>query len=352
MNLVKVLIVDDSALIRQTLSSIISSENEMEVIGAASDPYVAVSQMKKQKPDVIILDIQMPRMDGLTFLKKIMTQNPIPVVVVSSIAQKDSEVAVEAYRLGAISVIEKPKLGSELMLKAWKSILIDAILTASKSRLNKFRFTKLIRKSLTLEKPTKQSPSVTVTNSIILIGSSAGGTEVINNILSQLEDNSLPILIVQHMPPFFTSRYSERLNRNSKIQVKEACSGDELQRGVAYIAPGGKHMLLRNNGFNYFVEVNNDEKVNRQRPSVDVLFESALKFTGSKFMAIILSGMGNDGTQGMHKLKSHGAITIAQNEESSIVYGMPKEAFTSGAADHSLSIDSIISKISVFSERN
>jgi len=352
MNKIKVLIVDDSALIRQTLSTIISSVTEMEVIGAASDPYIAVSQMKKQKPDVVILDIQMPRMDGLTFLKKIMIQNPIPVVVVSSIAQKDSEVAVEAYRLGAISVIEKPKLGSDLMLKEWKTILIDAILTASKSRLNKFKFTKLIRKNLTLEKPTKQSPSIKVTNSIILIGSSAGGTEVINNILSQLNDNCLPILIVQHMPPFFTSRYSERLNRNSKLLVKEANSGDELQRGVVYVAPGDKHMLLRNNGFNYFVEVNNDEKVNRQRPSVDVLFESALKFTGSNFMAIILSGMGNDGSRGMHKLKSQGTVTIAQNEESSIVYGMPKEAYLSGAADYSLSIESIISKITAFSVRN
>lgn len=352
MNKITVLIVDDSALIRQTLGSIISSMDEMEVIGAASDPYVAVSQMKKQKPDVMILDIQMPRMDGLTFLKKIMTQNPIPVVVVSSIAQKDSEVAVEAYRLGAISVIEKPKLGSDLKQKTWESVLHEAILTASKSRLNKFKFTKLIRKNLSLEKATKQSPIIKVTNSIILIGSSAGGTEVINNILSQLNENSLPILIVQHMPPFFTTRYSERLNRNSKLQVKEACSGDELQRGVVYLAPGAKHMLLRNNGFNYFVEITNDEKVNRQRPSVNVLFESALKFTGTKFMAIILSGMGNDGTRGMHKLKNNGAITIAQNEESSIVYGMPKEAFTSGAADHSLSIDKIISKITTFSERN
>lgn len=352
MNKIKVLIVDDSALVRQTLSSIISSMNEMEVIGAASDPYVAVSKMKKQKPDVIILDIQMPRMDGLTFLKKIMIQYPIPVVVVSSIAQKDSNVAVEAYQLGAISVIEKPKLGSNLMFEEWKTTLLDAILTASKSRLNKFKFTKLKKEQLNQEITSKHITTNRTTNSIVLIGSSAGGTEVISNILSQLNSDSLPILIVQHMPPFFTSRYAERLNRNSKLQVKEACSGDELQRGVAYLAPGGKHMLLRNNGFNYFVEVNNDEKVNRQRPSVDVLFESALKFTGSKFMAIILSGMGNDGTKGMHKLRTQGAITIAQNEESSIVYGMPKEAFTSGAADHSLSIDKISSKITTFSERN
>ncbi len=350
MNQIKVLIVDDSALIRKTLSSIISSIVDMKVIGTASDPYVAVTQMKAEKPDVIILDIQMPRMDGLTFLKKIMTQYPIPVVVVSSIAQKDSDVAIEAYRLGAISVIEKPQMGSQLMLDKWKAELIEAILTASKSRLSNFKFTKTRGKTPNQQDIRNRNDNVT--NSIILIGSSAGGTEVIFNIISKLDTNTLPILIVQHMPALFTKRFSERLNQNSKLDIKEASSGDELQRGVVYIAHGDSHMLLRNNGFNYFTELTNDEKVNRHRPSVDVLFESALKFTGSKFMAIILSGMGNDGSKGMHKLKSQGAITISQSEESSIVYGMPKEAYISGAADYSLSIDEIISKIISFSEKN
>lgn len=348
---IKVLIVDDSALIRQTLNSIISSHKDMEVIGSASDPYVAVNKMKSEKPDVITLDIQMPRMDGLTFLKKIMTQHPIPVVVISSITQKESAIALSAYKLGAISVIEKPVMSSELLQQEWKEKLEDAIITAANSHLPKFKL--VSQKTKTTTKKTTVSPikSNKICNNFILIGSSAGGTEVISQILSKLEPNTSPILIVQHMPVQFTASYAHRLNDNSQLSVKEAVSGDELYKGVALVAPGDRHMEMNNNGFNFFVKLNNNQKVNRHRPSVDVLFNSALKYTSINILAVILSGMGNDGSAGMLKLKEIGAITVAQDSDSSIVYGMPKEAVKIGAADYSLSINEIINTINKFSKR-
>jgi len=348
---IKVLIVDDSALIRQTLDSIISSHKDMEVIGSASDPYIAVNKMKLEKPDVITLDIQMPRMDGLTFLKKIMSQHPIPVVVISSITQKESDIALSAYKLGAISVIEKPVMSSELLQQEWSEKLEDAIITAVNSHLPKFKLTTIKpiiapNKSTVIPKKTSK-----ICNSFILIGSSAGGTEVISKILSKLEPNTSPILIVQHMPVQFTASYAHRLNDNSQLSVKEAVSGDELYKGMALVAPGDQHMEMKNNGFNFFVKLNNNEKVNRHRPSVDVLFNSALKYTSINILAIILSGMGNDGSAGMLKLKKIGAITVAQDSDSSIVYGMPKEALKIGAADYSLSINEIVNTINKFSKR-
>lgn len=349
-NKIKVLIVDDSALLRQTLSAIISSEAELEVIGTASDPYIAVSKMKSEKPDVITLDIQMPRMDGLTFLKKIMTQHPIPVVIISSITQKDSNIALSAFKYGAIDVIDKPELNSELLLKEWKIKLIDAITTAARSDITKYKITQKIEIKSKSEDDRPVITNKKICNSFILIGSSAGGTEVIFKIISQLDKNTLPILIVQHMPSIFTLSYANRLNDYSELTVREATSGDELHRGLALVAPGNMHMELKNNGFNYYVETNTNAKVNRHRPSVDVLFNSSLKFKGSNIMAIILSGMGTDGSVEMLKLKNAGATTIAQSRESSIVYGMPKEATRIGAADYSLSIDEITKMINKFSK--
>ncbi len=349
-NKIKVLVVDDSALIRQTLTTIISANEHMEVIATASDPYLAVSKMKSEKPDVITLDIQMPRMDGLTFLKKIMTQHPIPVIIVSSLTKAHSDMALSAFKLGALDVMEKPIMSSDLLRNEWKEKLIENILTAASSKLP--RFNTNTKKSI---KPihnsnVNKSKENKICNNFIFIGSSAGGTEVINQILSQLDVKTAPILIVQHMPAQFTSLYAVRLNNNSQLNVKEAASGDELFRGTALIAPGDKHMEINNNGFNFFVDINSKPKLNRHRPSVDMLFNSALKYTGIKKMAIILSGMGNDGSVSMLKLKNIGAITIAQDSESSIVYGMPKEALKTGAATHSLSIEEIIKEIKNFSK--
>jgi len=350
-NKIKVLVVDDSALIRQTLISIISSQDNMEVIATASDPYIAVNKMKTERPDVITLDIQMPRMDGITFLKKIMKQHPIPVVVVSSITQKESELALSAYKYGAIDVIEKPTASSDLLLGNWKEKFIDAISTAANSKLPKFKIGASTNSSPKKKNPAiKQSKNKTC-NSFILIGSSAGGTEVIYNILSKLDVNTPPILIAQHMPVQFTASYAQRLNDNSMMEVREAVSGDELHRGLALVAKGDQHMELKNNGFNFFVELNSNDKVNRHRPSVDVLFNSALTYSGNNIMAIILSGMGNDGSNGMLALNHEGVTTIAQSSESCIVFGMPKEALRIGAATYSLSIDEIVTAINKFSNK-
>lgn len=346
---IKVLVVDDSALIRQTLIAIISSQENMEVIATASDPYVAVTKMKTEKPDVITLDIQMPRMDGITFLKKIMKQHPLPVVVISSITKKESEIALSAYKYGAIDVIEKPIVGSTLLIDEWKEKLVSAITAAARSHITKFLYRKntFVKKADNLS---KKIPQNKVCNSFIVIGSSAGGTEVIFEILSQLNANTPPILIVQHMPVQFTASYAQRLNDHSKLTVREAISGDQLYRGLALVAPGDQHMELKNNGFNFFVELNTREKVNRHRPSVDMLFKSAVKYSSNNILAIILSGMGNDGSEGMLELKKAGATTIAQSGDSCIVYGMPKEALKTGAADFSLPINDIVSAINKFAK--
>ena len=348
---IKVLIVDDSALIRKTLTEVISSFDEFEVIGVAADPYIAVHKMKKTKPDVITLDIQMPKMDGLTFLKKIMLQHPIPVIVISSLTAKDSQTALEAYKAGAIDVIEKPVMTSELSHTAWKSGLFESIMTAANSVVSQSVLNSITRNTDTLKKNTHNPRTGEKCSSIILIGSSAGGTEVINSIISNLDENTAPILIVQHMPPQFTGSYADRLNRNSRLLVKEASSGDELAKGLVLLAPGNLHMELKNNGFNFFIKLNNSERVNRHRPSVDVLFRSATEFHGTNMLGIILSGMGKDGAQGMLDLKNNNAITVAQSKESCIVYGMPKEAVKIGAASQSLSIEEIIATIKEFSSQ-
>lgn len=349
MEKIKVLVVDDSALVRQSLSRIIQESSNLELIATAADPYFAVAKMKEQKPDVITLDIQMPKMDGLTFLKKIMAQHPIPVVIISSIAKKDSDIALEAYRLGASEVIEKPNFTDNSIYNFWKTRFNDAIIAASKSNLSKIRTYKhlQIEKKVNTDFVPQHLPKKS--DRLILMGSSAGGTEVINTILANLPVNTAPIAIVQHMPETFTKSYSERLDKNSLIKVSEANSGDKLNYGTAFIAPGNRHLLVKNKPNGLILALDDGEKLNRHKPSVDVLFESASYLSGKKIMAIILSGMGNDGANSMMKLKENGAITIAQNEETSIIYGMPREAFLSGAANYSLSIKEIIEKIKEFS---
>lgn len=349
---IKVLIVDDSALIRQTLTKVLSAGTNIEVIGVANDPYVAVSKIKSEEPDVITLDIQMPKMDGLTFLRKIMTQHPIPVIIISSISTKDSDIALRAYKLGAIEVIEKPVMSSELLHKQWKEKLTNAIITAADSRVNKNILNSISRSAKKVDNIIKKVDKNNKCNSFILIGSSAGGTEVLNSIVLNLDADTSPLLIAQHMPAMFTGSFASRLNTNSQLEVTEAANGDELHRGMAVIAPGDQHMTMKNNGSNYFIHLNTAEKVNRHRPSVDVLFNSVLNYKGIKILAIILSGMGKDGSVSMYNLKEAGAITIAQNQESCVVYGMPKEAIRIGAATHSLSIDEIVVMIKQFSNNN
>lgn len=349
---IKVLIVDDSALIRSSLKEVISTFPEFNVIGTAADPYIAVHKMKEEKPDIITLDIQMPKMDGITFLKKIMSQHPIPIVVISSLTSKDSEIALEAYKYGAINVLEKPVFISELKHEEWKAHFHETLMAAANSKVDKKSLKSTPESNKSSYKIGTSENIKKSCNSIVMIGASAGGTEVINDILSRLDKNTAPVLIVQHMPPQFTSSFAARLNENSNMSVKEAESGDLLERGKALLAPGDKHMELRNNGFNYFVKLTEDEKVNRHRPSVDVMFNSSVRFSGTKKMAIILSGMGKDGAEGLLNLKNNGAITIAQDQKSCIVYGMPKEAVRIGAASYSMDIERIIKTIKDFSETN
>lgn len=339
---IKVLIVDDSALVRQTLSVIISSIENMEVCGTASDPYIAVELMKNVKPDVITLDIQMPRMDGITFLRKIMTQHPLPVIIISSLTIRNSKLANEAYRLGAINVVEKPVFTASLH-EEWKNTLAETLKAAASSNIMQRSF--YASKSSNKNKKIVVETSSKSVDKIIMIGSSAGGTEVINYILANIKKTSPPVLIVQHMPELFTTAYAERLNNNTELDVKEAIGGDILYNGLALIAPGNKHMEIRNNGTNFFVDINSSPKVNRHRPSVDVLFNSALVHKGIGIMSIILSGMGNDGAFSMLQLKKMGAATIAQSPETCIVFGMPKEAIETHAADLILAPDKIIDKI-------
>lgn len=335
--MIKVLIVDDSAVVRQVLSKELSKVADIEVIGTASDPYFARDKILSCKPDVITLDIEMPRMDGLTFLKKLMAQYPIPVIIVSSLTQKGGEIAMEALECGAVDVICKP--GAAYTVGNITSILIDQIRAASRINLSK-----LSSRSLsTPVKPISYSMTAT-TNKILAIGASTGGTSAIERVLLSMPTNAPGIVIVQHMPEKFTKAFADRLNKICDIEVHEAQNGDSIIPGRALIAPGNHHMILRRSGARYFVELKDTPPVFHQRPSVEVLFNSVAMFAGKNAVGVILTGMGTDGAQGLLEMHKAGAVTIAQDQESSVVWGMPGEAVKIGAADHVLPLDLIAEK--------
>ena len=332
--MIKVLIVDDSAVVRQVLSSELSKVSDIEVIGTASDPYFARDKILSCKPDVITLDIEMPRMDGLTFLKKLMAQYPIPVIIVSSLTQKGGEIAMEALECGAVDVICKP--GAAYTVGNIASILIDQIRAASRISLSK-----LSKKgSSTPIKPVTYSMTAT-TNKILAIGASTGGTSAIERVLMSMPSSAPGIVIVQHMPEKFTKAFADRLNKICEIEVHEAQNGDSIVPGRALIAPGNHHMILRRSGARYYVELKDTPPVFHQRPSVEVLFNSVAMFAGKNAVGVILTGMGTDGAQGLLEMRKAGASTIAQDQESSIVWGMPGEAVKIGAADYVLPLDNI-----------
>jgi len=324
---IKVLVVDDSAVVRKVFSEELSKERDIQVIATAPDPYVARDKIVKLKPDVVTLDIEMPRMDGITFLKKLMRYHPMPVIIVSSLTQKGSKLALEALSLGAVEVISKPA-GSysvgEMTLQ-----LANKIRAAARARL------------LTPTKPSGQVVSTTAplkalaatTNKIIAIGASTGGTEALKVVLTQMPPNCPGIVVVQHMPAKFTTSFAERLNSLCEIEVREAQDGDSVIPGRALIAPGNYHMLLNRSGARYYVKIKQGPMVHHQRPSVDVLFRSVAKYAGENALGIILTGMGADGAQGLLEMKRAGAKTIAQDEKSCVVFGMPKEAIKKGAVD-------------------
>lgn len=323
---IKVLIIDDSAMIRKIFAQELSKDPEIEVVGTAPDPIVGRDKIVYLKPDVITLDIEMPRMDGLTFLGKLMTHYPIPVVIVSSLAKKGGDVALKALELGAVEVISKP--GSAYSVGDMSEQLIEKVKAAAKVRVfKKIDFSKPIDKSMV----TSSAISVKTTNKIIAIGASTGGTEALREVLTAMPPNSPPIVIVQHMPQNFTKAFADRLNTLCKIEVKEATDGEYLSIGKALIAPGNQHMEIRRSGANYYVALLDGPMVFHQRPAVEILFNSVAKFAGKNAVGAILTGMGKDGAQGLLNMKNAGASTIAQDEATSIVFGMPKEAIDIGA---------------------
>lgn len=351
LNRIKVLIVDDSALVRQTLMEIISSDSELEVIGTAADPYFAARKMAEVTPDVITLDIEMPRMDGLTFLRKIMTQHPIPVVIISSLTSKATEMGMRALELGAVELITKPQVNTKAFLEESKVIICDAIKAAARSRIARRRILtppivepKLSADVIIPKQIVPQTP-LTTTQKIIAVGASTGGTEAIATFLQAMPVDCPGIVIVQHMPEKFTTSFANRLNDICKIIVKEAQNGDAVLPGHALIAPGNYHMMLKRSGARYFVEVIQGPLVNRHRPSVDVLFRSTARFAAQNAIGVIMTGMGDDGAKGLLEMKEAGAYTIAQDEKSCVVYGMPREAVKLDAASVILPLQDIANHI-------
>jgi two-component system, chemotaxis family, protein-glutamate methylesterase/glutaminase len=343
---IRVLIVDDSAVVRQTMKDILSSDKQIEVMAVAQDPFFAAERIKEEVPDVIILDVEMPRMDGITFLQKIMSQHPIPVVICSSQTEKGSENALRAFDYGAVEIIEKPKMGTRVFIEESRVRICDAVKAASLSRKRTVSIVEpaFIPPKLTadaiLPKP-KVLPSLKTTEKVVVVGASTGGTESIRVFLEAMPADSPGIVIVQHMPEKFTTAFAQRLDTLCKISVKEAEDGDSVIPGRALIAPGNRHTLLKASGARYFVEVKDGPLVSRHRPSVDVLFRSAARYAGKNAIGVIMTGMGDDGARGMLEMKESGAFNIAQDEASCVVFGMPNEAIKRNAVDRILPLDQI-----------
>jgi two-component system chemotaxis response regulator CheB len=344
---VRVLVVDDSASVRQRLTEVLQSDGTIEVIATASDPWVAAEKLAKEIPDVITLDVEMPRMDGITFLDKIMTQHPIPVVICSSLTESGSRTALAALEKGAVEVIAKPDMSTPEARREAAIRIIDAVRSAAKVRPQKrvARAAPVVREKLTadavLPKAARSDAMVQTTDKVVVIGASTGGTEALARLLESLPASCPGIVIVQHMPEVFTAHFAARLDALCRIAVKEAKNGDTVLPGQALIAPGNKHTLLKRSGARYFVEVREGPLVCRHRPSVDVLFRSAARYAGGNAVAAILTGMGDDGAKGMREMKEAGAYTIAQDEASCVVFGMPNEAIKAGGVDAVLPLGSI-----------
>jgi two-component system chemotaxis response regulator CheB len=343
---IRVLVVDDSSVVRQTLSNILDSDPDIEVMAVASDPYIAANKMKEEVPDAITLDIEMPRMDGITFLRKIMNQHPIPVVICSSVAEGGSDNALRAMEYGAVDIIEKPKMGTLQFLKESKIRICDVVKAAARAKIKpvsartEFRVEKKLSADAVMAKA-RATKVIRTTEKIVMVGASTGGTEALRVFLEALPQDSPGIVIVQHMPENFTRAFSERLNGLCRVEVKEAADGDSVLRGRALIAPGNRHLILKRSGARYHVEVKDGPLVCRHRPSVDVLFRSAARYAGGNVVGVIMTGMGDDGARGMLEMKEAGAYTIAQDEATSVVFGMPQEAIKLGGVDKVCPLDRI-----------
>jgi two-component system chemotaxis response regulator CheB len=346
---IKVLVVDDSALVRQTLVSILESDPDIEVMGTAADPYYAAAKISKEVPDVITLDIEMPKMDGLTFLKKIMTQHPIPVVVISSLTALGTETGMKALEYGAVEIITKPQMDTKQFIEESKIRICDVVKAAANARIKRrviaAESTMVVQPKYSADVMIAAAPSQTsmikTTDVVFAVGASTGGTEALRVFLEALPLDSPGLVIVQHMPEKFTKSFADRLNETCRISVKEAEDGDTVINGRALIAPGNFHMLLKRSGARYYVEVKEGPLVNRHRPAVDVLFRSTARYAGGNAIGIIMTGMGDDGAKGLLEMRQAGAKTIAQDEASCVVFGMPKEAIKLGGAMKILPLEEI-----------
>ncbi|WP_426238668.1 protein-glutamate methylesterase/protein-glutamine glutaminase [Pararhizobium sp. DWP1-1-3] len=351
---VRVLIIDDSASVRQTLTAVLQQDPDIEVMGSASDPFMAARKIAEDIPDVITLDVEMPRMDGITFLRKLMAQHPIPVVMCSSLTEAGSETLLQALEAGAVDIILKPKIGAADHLAESGMRICEVVKSAAQARVSGVRRSAAqagasnpnarLTADAMLPPPTGRAMAKT-TEMVVCVGASTGGTEALREMLEALPANAPGIVIVQHMPEKFTAAFAKRLNSLCEVEVKEAVDGDPVLRGHVLIAPGDQHMLLERQGARYYVSVKTGPLVSRHRPSVDVLFRSAARAAGGNAMGIIMTGMGDDGARGMQEMKQAGAFTVAQDEATSIVFGMPKEAIARGGVDRVVPLDQIAREI-------
>ncbi len=352
----RVLVVDDSAVVRQTLADILESDPDIEVIGTASDPFVAARRIQQEVPDVITLDVEMPRMDGITFLRRIMAQRPMPVVMCSSLVEERSETLIQALEAGAVDIILKPRVDTKQALHEARTRICDVVKAAGKARPRvrsggaaepaamRAPTAKLTADAM-LPPPRPGHAMARTTEMVICIGASTGGTESLRVVLEALPPAAPGIVIVQHMPEKFTAAFARRLDSLCQVEVREAADGDSVRRGRVLIAPGDKHVMLQRSGARYHVAVKDGPLVSRHRPSVDVLFRSAAQHAGANAVGIIMTGMGDDGARGLGEMKAAGAFTVAQDEATSVVFGMPKEAIARGCVDRILPLDLLAAEI-------
>ena len=356
-NKIKVLIIDDSALVRKMLTEILSTDKEIEVVGAAADPLVAREKIKQLAPDVLTLDVEMPRMDGISFLSNLIRLRPMPVIMVSTLTEEGTEITLDALELGAVDFITKPKIDFSNTIQEYATELIEKIKVASKAKViaaSEKRQTSSNVKQMDIQKKNTADAilqlnngkrNYKLTDTIIAIGASTGGTEAIKDVLIQMPPNSPGIVITQHIPENFSASFAQRMDKLSPMKVYEATEGQQVLPGHVYIAPGNRHLLIERSGARYICRLNDGLAVNRHKPSVNVLFRSVANQVGQNAIGVILTGMGDDGAEGLLEMKQAGALTIAQDEQSSVVWGMPGEAVKRNAADDILALSKIASRV-------
>ncbi len=341
MSRIKVMVVDDSAVVRQVVAGLLADDPAIEVLCAVADPILAMARMQTQWPDVIVLDVEMPRMDGITFLKKIMAERPTPVVICSTLTEAGAQTSLAALAAGAAAIITKPKIGLKQFLTDASDDLVSAVKAAAHANVKRLKPVAKLTADAIMPMADSRGAMIRTTDRVVALGTSTGGTQALEAVLTTLPRVCPGMVVVQHMPEKFTAEFANRLNSLCRIEVKEAQNNDRVIPGRALIAPGGRHMLLRRNGAQYFVEVMDGPLVNRHRPSVDVLFRSVAQCAGANALGVIMTGMGDDGAAGLLEMRKAGARTVAQDEDSCVVYGMPKEAVKRGAVERILPLGAL-----------